>query len=189
MMGKACRVLQSSGIAPNNETTWQLLQSKHPSCPIPVAPFAHSAPLTLEPDFNILSVLRSFPKDTAAGPSGLRVQHLLDVASIPLPTPICSSLRQVINTLAAGKVNTLAAGKVPTSVSKFLAGGCLIALNENKEGCPPDIRPIGVRETIRRLAGNACGEGQGSRVFPTPAAGCGLSCRGREGGPCFQGMH
>ena len=127
MMGKASRVLQSSG-APNNESTWQLLQSKHPSCPIPVAPFAHSASLTLEPDFNILSVLQLFPKDTAAGPSGLRVQHLLNVASIPLPTPICSYLRQVINTLAAGKV--------PTSMSKFLAGGCLIALNKNKEGCP-----------------------------------------------------
>ncbi|KAL5463725.1 hypothetical protein EMCRGX_G032650 [Ephydatia muelleri] len=67
-------------------------------------------------------------------------QRLLDVASIPLPTPI--SLRQVINNLAAGKV--------PKSVSNFLAGGCLIAL----VGCPPDIRPIAVGETIRRLAGN-----------------------------------
>ena len=37
---------------------------------------------------------------------------------------------------------------MPTSVSKFLAGGCLIALNKNKEGYPPDIRPIvtGVRQ-------------------------------------------
>ena len=50
-------------------------------------------------------------------------------------------------------VHILAAGKVPTSVSKFLAGGCLIALNKNKEGCPPDIRPIAVGETIRRLTG------------------------------------
>ena len=83
--------------------------------------------------------------NNAAGPSGLRVQHLLDVASVPLPTSICSSLRQLVNILAAGKV--------PTSVSKFLAGGCLIALNKNKEGCPPDIRPIAVGETIRRLTG------------------------------------
>eukprot|EP00731_Ephydatia_muelleri_P027206 Em0019g79a len=71
-------------------------------------------------------------------------QRLLDVASIPLPTPI--SLRQVINNLAAGKV--------PKSVSNFLAGGCLIAL----VGCPPDIRPIAVGETIRRLAGIAWAE-------------------------------
>ena len=39
-------------------------------------------------------------------------------------------------------VNTLIAGKVPTSVPEFLAGGCLIALNKNKEGYLPDIRPI-----------------------------------------------
>ena len=84
MMGKACRVLQSNGIAPNNETTWELLKAKHPRGPVPLLPATHSAPVTLE---QVLSILHSFPKDMAAGPSGLRVQHLLDVASIPLPTP------------------------------------------------------------------------------------------------------
>ena len=29
----------------------------------------------------------------------------------------------------------------------------MIALNKNQEGCPPDIRPIAMGETIRRLAG------------------------------------
>ena len=29
----------------------------------------------------------------------------------------------------------------------------MIALNKNKEGCPPDIRPIAVGKTIRRLTG------------------------------------
>eukprot|EP00731_Ephydatia_muelleri_P026672 Em0018g772a len=115
-------------------------------CPAPVVPVVQSTEtITLQPDFNILSVLQSFPKDTAAGPSGLRVQHLLDVANIPLPTPICSSLRSVINMLAAGKA--------PSSVSRFLAGGSLIALNKNKECCAPDIRPIAVGETLRRLVG------------------------------------
>ena len=59
-----------------------------------------------------------------AGPSGLRVQHLLDVVSIPLHTPICSSLKQVINILIAGKA--------PTSVSRFLAGASLITLNKSR---------------------------------------------------------
>ena len=146
MFGKACRILQSSGIAPNNENTWQLLKAKHPSCPAPVVPVVqYTETITLQPDFNILSVLQSFPKDTAAGPSGLRVQHLLDVANIPLLTPICSSLRSVINMLAAGRA--------PRSVSRFLAGGSLIALNKNKEGCAPDIRPIAVGETLRSLVG------------------------------------
>ena len=106
--------------------------------------------ITLEPvslgfDFNILSVLRSFPKETGAGPSGHRVQHLLDVSSTALPTPICASLREVINLLSSGKA--------PPTVSKYLAGGNLIALNKFKEGCPPDIRPIVVGETLRRLTG------------------------------------
>ncbi|KAL5500201.1 hypothetical protein EMCRGX_G011720 [Ephydatia muelleri] len=83
MFGKACRILLSSGIAPNNENTWQHLKAKHPSCPAPVVPVVQSTEtITLQPDFNILSVLQSFPKDTAAGPSGLRVQHLFDVANI-----------------------------------------------------------------------------------------------------------
>ena len=47
----------------------------------------------------------------------------------------------------------LAAGRAPSSVSLFLAGGSLIALNKNKEGCAPDIRPIAVGETLRRLVG------------------------------------
>ena len=63
MFGKACRILQSSGIAPNNENTWQLLKAKHPSCPAPVVPVVQSTEtITLQPDFNILSVLQSFPK-------------------------------------------------------------------------------------------------------------------------------
>ena len=140
MWGKACRILQSSGIATSNHTTWQLLKSKHPSCPTPVPPVVHSTPVSLELEFNIIAILWSFPKDTAAGPSGLQVQHLLDVISILLHTHICSSLTQVSNIFIAGKA--------PTSVSRFLAGASLIALNNIKEGCPPDIRPTAVGETL-----------------------------------------
>ena len=145
LFGKASRLLLSSGLAPNTDTTWQLLLSKHPSCPPPVAPLIPSTPATIGPDFNMLAILHSFPKDTAAGPSGLRIQHLLDAATIPLPTSICSALRDVVNLLASGNV--------PSQVSTYLAGGSLTALNKVKQGCPPDIRPIAVGETLRRLTG------------------------------------
>ena len=145
LFGKASRLLLSSGLAPNTDTTWQLLLSKHPSCPPPVAPLIPSTPATIGPDFNMLAILHSFPKDTAAGPSGLRIQHLLDAATIPLPTSICSALRDVVNLLASGNV--------PSQVSTYLAGGSLTALNKVKPGCPPDIRPIAVGETLRRLTG------------------------------------
>ena len=119
--------------------------SKHPSCPPPQVPQVPTVPISIGPDFNILGVLQSFPKGSAAGPSGLRIQHRQDAASIPLPTSICSSLRDLVNLLSSGKA--------PTSVSTFLAGGSLTALNKFKPGCLPDVRPIAVGEALRRLTG------------------------------------
>ena len=71
LLGKACRLLASSGIAPNYETTWQLLQSKHPTGPTPIPSPVSEAPRAdlLPGSFDILAILRSFSKD-------LRVVHL-----------------------------------------------------------------------------------------------------------------
>eukprot|EP00731_Ephydatia_muelleri_P013949 Em0007g1259a len=146
LLSKACQTLTSSGLAPDNNTTWNLLVSKHPKGTPPTPP---SAPLLaaphLPPDFNIMAVLHSFPKDTACGPSGLRIQHLIEAAEVPLPFPICAVLREVVNMLISGKV--------PVQVARFLAGGNLVALEKNKPNCPTDIRPIAVGEAIRRLVG------------------------------------
>ena len=50
-------------------------------------------------------------------------------------------------------MNLLVSGRAPQAVSKFMAGGgTLIALIKNKEGSLPDIRPIVVGESLRRLA-------------------------------------
>ena len=147
LLGKACQALVSPGVAPNTPEVWDLLQQKHRRSPHPSPPISSSPPVNhvLPHDFNILSVLHSFPKGTACGPSGLRIQHLLDAAQVHLPTPICSSLR--------GVVDILASGRAPVSVSKFLVGGSLTALVKNKEGRPLDIRPIVVGEALRRVTG------------------------------------
>ena len=108
-------------------------------------PHYNPVPLTLNPDFDILYVLRSFPKGSGAGLSGLSAQHVLDAASIPLPTPIASSLGSVVNLLVTGNV--------PLPVSVFLAGGKLVALNKIRGGQPIDFRPIAVGENLRRLTG------------------------------------
>ncbi|KAL5510481.1 hypothetical protein EMCRGX_G006034 [Ephydatia muelleri] len=144
---KACRILVSSGLAPNNEDTWKLIKEKHPEGPLPIIPETTSAQsISLNDDFDVyMHILKSFPKGTAAGPSGLRVQHLLDAASIPLPTTIGSLLRRVVNLLVSGKV--------PQEVSLFMAGRSLTALSKLKPGCAPDIRPIAVGEVLRRLTG------------------------------------
>ena len=83
--------------------TWNLLKLKHPEGPVPTPPTALDDPAVLPADFNLLQALRSFPKCTAAGPSGMRIQHLIDVSSAPLPTPFLSTLKQLVNHLAAGK--------------------------------------------------------------------------------------
>ena len=78
LLGKACQILTSSGLAPDTEDTWIQLSAKHPKSPPPVPPAHPPLPLTspiLPPDFNVLSILRSFPKASAAGPTGLRMSH------------------------------------------------------------------------------------------------------------------
>ena len=63
-------------------------------------------------------------------------------------SPICATLR--------GVVNVLASGKAPKSVSPFLAGARLSALNKKnprESSVFTDIRPIAVGETLCRLTG------------------------------------
>ena len=61
MLGKACKILTSSGLAPNNETTWNLLLSKDPASQLPSIPEITQEPVSLGSDFNILC-LKILPK-------------------------------------------------------------------------------------------------------------------------------
>ena len=132
MFGKACGILLSAGIALNDDNTWRLLLSKHPSRLSTQVPQVPTTLMSIGPDFDILEVLLWFPKGSAAGSSGLRIQHLLDTPSIPLPTSICSSLRDLVNLLSSGKS--------PTSVCR--AGSSLTALKKSKSGSLPDVRHV-----------------------------------------------
>ena len=134
LFGKACNVLVSCGIAPNSDETWNLLVSKHPKSDCPSVPVLPQNDVSLPSSLNFMAILCSFPKLSAVGPSGLRIQHLIDAAEITLQTPILHLLRKVINILASGKA--------PVDVSIFLAGGNLTALQKSKPGCPLDVRPI-----------------------------------------------
>ncbi|KAL5489657.1 hypothetical protein EMCRGX_G018775 [Ephydatia muelleri] len=76
--------------------------------------------------------------------------------SPPSPAPVLPHLPISTPPLQANQdlptfEQILASGKVPLFVSAFLAGGKLIALSKNKEGCLPDVRPIAMGETLRRL--------------------------------------
>ena len=63
---------------------------------------------------------------------------------MPLLSPIGALLRDVVNLLASGKV--------PVSVSKFMAGGCLTALDKDNPNSLPDIRPIAVGVSFTLLS-------------------------------------
>ena len=125
----------------------QLLEQKDPKGTSPIQ--SSVIQINVSPDCDILSMLRSFPKLTAAGPSGMRVQHLLDAASVPLPTPISSALRHVINVLAAGKA--------PQELAIFLSGTSLTALSRKKPKCQSDVCPIAIREVLRKLTSKCLG--------------------------------
>ena len=91
--------------------------------------------------FNIIPVLISFSFLTGAGPTGLRIQHFIDAADVPLSCSILQSLK--------GVVNILVAGRAPPMIASFLAGGNLTALVKSMQDSSLDIRPIAV--------GEACG--------------------------------
>ena len=145
LLSKACQILTSKGIAPDTKETFERLKAKHPFSNPPSVPVGNidTKPVQLQANFNLLAVLRSFKKATACGPSGMRIQHFLDVASVPLPVSTITLLREVLNILLAGKA--------PEAIAPLLAGGSLTALLKVK-GNGWDFRPIAVGEVLRRLA-------------------------------------
>ena len=67
----------------------------------------------------------------------MRFQHLIDIASVPLPT---STLHHMVNLLAAGKILQ--------QLSKDMAGASVTALTKEKPNCVPYIHPIVVGEVL-----------------------------------------
>lgn len=98
---------------------------------------------------------------SAAGGSGLRPNHLLELIRVP-DTRYSTSLLAALTAL----VNMLAAGRAPTSVSKWVCGAPLTALTKPTGG----VRPIAVGETLRRLFSSCLMSSvkQGARTYLQP---------------------
>ena len=57
----------------------QCLRELHPEAPLPACPTPAELPMSIEITTEMVeNALRSFPRDSAAGPSGLRAQHMMD---------------------------------------------------------------------------------------------------------------
>jgi hypothetical protein len=89
-----------------------------------------------------LNALKSFDRTTAAGPSGIRVSYILDciLAEPGDNSKLLELFSQVLSLLACGNA--------PRTISSFVSGARLVALEKpklHKDGFP-DLRPIAVGE-------------------------------------------
>ncbi len=123
---------------PIDDAVLDKMASKHPhgSCS-PV-----DAPESVPYHFNssdVLKELKSFPKNSTAGPFGVTPRTLLDAWKSDC-TPF--------NLAVVRFINALANAQLPVSLAPFLAGARLVGLPKGAD----DVRPIAVGEVWRRLA-------------------------------------
>jgi len=121
------------------------LRAKHPRAQPALAALLPLGPpaRTDVPDIaaaDVVAAVRSFRRGSAAGPSGLRGDHLREALSSAHGDEVAAHLAQVVQLLARGDA--------PLEVAPHIAGAALHALP--KRG--GDVRPIAVGETLRRLA-------------------------------------
>jgi hypothetical protein len=152
---KALSVLTSSGVAPVNDRSHQLMSEKHPNVDEHDNLWDINSQdvndFTLQPFTSemCLTALKSFDRSTGSGPSNMRVSYILDcVLAEPWDN---SSLMDLWSKV----LHILASGNAPNSISSFVSGAKLIALEKPKllDDGLPDLRPIAVGELIRRWVG------------------------------------
>ena len=90
----------------------------------------------------VFSAALSFPKGSAAGPSGMRPEHLKSILKNTSPALANKTLAALTKV-----TNAMAAGKVPAQVRPFLCGARLIA-GKKKDN---SLRPIAVGNLLRRI--------------------------------------
>ena len=139
---KALLSLSAEGLASPSPETLQEMQGKPPSAPPPPPMASPSPPPVQVTDDEVLRALRSFPSDSAPGPSLLSASHLKEAV-------FCRSAGRGSRALQAiaATVNLLSTGKVPPVVIPHLCGATLLASCKKGGG----HRPIAVGEVLRRL--------------------------------------
>ena len=115
------------------------LRTKHPYRPPPPAPPNDLPPPVTAELETVAKALRSFPKGTSGGPSGLTPQLLKEAKEGHDHNSTIKCLTNLVNFMLQGKVCQ--------DVVSFICGARLIALLKPNK----DVRPIAVGETFRRL--------------------------------------
>ncbi len=179
---KALSTLTSSGIAAVNDRSYKLMCEKHPNeeeaellfdLQLEDKELNLSVPI-FTPE-NCLKALQDFDRTTGTGPSGIRVSYILDCI-LAEPGEHSNLLK-----LWSQVLYSLACGEAPESISSFVNGAKLVALEKPKllkDGLP-DLRPIAVGELIRRWVGKILiniSKSQITNFFQPFQLGVGTNC-------------
>jgi hypothetical protein len=130
-----------------NDVTAAALRAKHPArvrsdTPPPSPSFDSGEPCLIQSEADILAAVKTFVPGSAAGPDGLRPQHLKDLTSASAGDAGRRLLASLTNF-----TNMCLRGRVPVVIQPVFCGASLCALNKKGGG----LRPIAVGNTLRRL--------------------------------------
>ena len=139
---KAIQALTSDGLATPSCEIFPEMLAKHPQSPLPPSLSSPPPPSISFTGAQVLHALRSFPSDSAPGPSRLSAIHLKEAVFCPSPERGDKVLQAITAT-----VNLLSAGRAPPDVIPHLCGASLLASKKSGGG----HRPIAVGEVLRRL--------------------------------------
>ena len=138
---KGLQALSSDGLAPASSEVLDEMLTKHPQSLPPTPSSLPPPPITIN-EAAVTSALRSFPGDSAPGPSLFRANHFKEAVFCPCPDRGNKALLAVTAT-----VNHLCSGRAPPEVIPHLCGATLLACLKKGGG----HRPIAVGEVLRRL--------------------------------------
>ncbi|KAJ9438270.1 hypothetical protein DIPPA_06501, partial [Diplonema papillatum] len=137
---RAVSALSAAQTAPPDEATMAQLRALHPAAEEWQGDPAMQGLNVARPSPSaVRRLLKKMPKGTAAGPSGLSAQHLLDLWDSS------GSFKEAV----ADAVWALSSGRVSAAARPYLYGAKLVPLVKRGGG----IRPIACGEILRRVAG------------------------------------
>jgi hypothetical protein len=141
-LSRAAQALISRGMDMSSAEALLAMQEKHPQVEVAAPPAEeNSTPPIVLTSRQVYEAVRSFKAGTAAGPSGLRAEHLKEA----------KGRGEGRGAAALGAltrlVNLMAAGKVPEGAAPFIFGANLFALLKKSGG----LRPVAVGNILRRL--------------------------------------
>jgi hypothetical protein len=183
--GKAVRHLMSDGLHdPLDHKVQAKLRDLHPRRPevIFVEPVSKVFPFPKEEssqeqhDLNkfLRETLLSFPRAAAAGPDGLRPQHLQDVVRVDAGA--AAMVLAALRTFSKAALE----GSLPAQAMPFISSATLIPLRKDGPNDSLNIRPIAVGNTLRRFVGkfamtSPCVKQRASELHPHQ---CGVTTEG-----------